>query len=241
MPLRDHFRSPVNDRHRWDGLHAMWPATIVRQLFDILPEGYEAEPGVHFGNSAEIDIAAFEVSQSRPKHPGQNHANGVIPFAEPVPTLTLETEIAEQDEFEVRVYDRGRELVAAIELVSPANKDRPESRRAFVAKAAALLQKGVCVSIVDLVTIRQFSLYADLLELLGHADRVLGDAPPHLYAVSLRARKQSRGRSYLDTWHYPMATGQALPILPIWLGQDLRVLLPLEDGYQETCRLLHIP
>jgi hypothetical protein len=52
------------------------------------------------------------------------------------------------------VYDqrRGRHLVAAVEIVSPANKDRPENRRAFVTKGAALLQQGVCVSLVDLVT-----------------------------------------------------------------------------------------
>jgi hypothetical protein len=35
--------------------------------------------------------------------------------------------------------------VAAIEIVSPANKDRPEHRRKFVAKCAALLQQGVSV------------------------------------------------------------------------------------------------
>jgi hypothetical protein len=88
-----------------------------------------------------------------------------LPQEAPAPTLTLETELPEQDEYEVRVYDarRGRTLVAAIELVSPSNKDHPESRRAFVAKCAALLQKDVCVSIVDVVTVRQFNLYADLL------------------------------------------------------------------------------
>src|SRR5262249_21817202 len=58
---------------------------------------------------------------------------------------------------------RGRHLVAAVEIVSPANKDRRENRRAFVTKCAALLQQGVCVSLVDLVTTRHFNLYCDLL------------------------------------------------------------------------------
>ena len=35
MPLRDHFRSPVNDKHTWDELHGGWPMMIVRALFDI--------------------------------------------------------------------------------------------------------------------------------------------------------------------------------------------------------------
>ena len=50
--------------------------------------------------------------------------------------------------------------------VDPAgSKHRPEPRRAFVAKCAALLQRQVSVALVDLVTTRRFNLYVDLLEL----------------------------------------------------------------------------
>ncbi len=135
----------------------------------------------------------------------------------PKPTLTLETELPDQDEYEVRVYDvrHGRRLVAAIEIVSPSNKDRPESRRAFVAKVAALLQRDVSVSVVDIVTIRQFNLYADLLELIGGTD-------PMLVGTARTLRGHGPGgsacgeRPVLDTWFYPMALGQPLPTLPIW-------------------------
>ena len=142
----------------------------------------------------------------------------------------------------MRVYDaeRGRRLVAAIEIVSPSNKDRPESRRAFVAKVAALLQKDVCVSIVDLVTVRQRNLYADLLDLIGGTDPMLGPTPASLYAVTVRIRKRPEKRSLLDSWYHPMTLGQPLPTLPIWLDVDLSVLLPFEPGYEETCRLLRI-
>jgi hypothetical protein len=40
MPLRDHFRSPVNDTHSWDELHGQWPGEIVRHLTTILPAGF---------------------------------------------------------------------------------------------------------------------------------------------------------------------------------------------------------
>ena len=39
MPLRDHFRPPVNDEWSWDEVHGGWPATMVRQLVEILPTG----------------------------------------------------------------------------------------------------------------------------------------------------------------------------------------------------------
>jgi hypothetical protein len=142
----------------------------------------------------------------------------------------------------VRVYDdrHGRRLVAVIEIVSPGNKDRPESRRAFVAKVAALLQEDVCVSLVDLVTIRLFYLYGDLLELIGRPDLAACVQDTFLYAATLRGRKRLRQRSLLDAWFYPMILGQPLPPIPIWLDADLRVILEVEASYEETCRLLHI-
>jgi hypothetical protein len=243
MPLRDHFRSPVNDRHTWDELHGMWPAMIVQQLYPLLPAGYTAAPGVHLGKTFEIDVSAYELDDVPQPNPATGAgAGGAATLAPPQPTLTLESELAEQDEFEVRVYDseRGRQLVAAIELVSPSNKDRPENRAAFVGKVAALLQKDVCVSIVDLVTVRQFNLYAEFLALSGDTEPHLGPTPSDLYAVTIRSRVRPRRRSVLDLWYYPMTLGQSLPTLPIWLNPDQHVLLPLEPSYEDTCRLLHI-
>jgi hypothetical protein len=242
MPLRDHFHSPVTDRHTWDSLFSGWPAMIVQQLYDLLPSGYVSAPGVHFGKDFEIDVSAFETEDAAGDQKVSACNGGVAVLSPPAPTLTLEADLADQDEFEVRIYDtqQGRRLVAAIELVSPANKDRPENRRAFVAKVSALLQKDVCVSIVDLVTVRQFNLCAELLDLIDAEDPRLGATPPHLYAVTIRNRKGVGKRSLVDIWNYPMALAQPLPTLPIWLNAELRILLPLESSYEETCRLLHI-
>lgn len=244
MPLRDHFRPPVEGKHSWDSLHGMWPAVIVQHLFPILPPGYVAAPTVHLGAAFEIDVSAYESDQpvQEEKPSLGNGGVAVAAWAPPQPTLTLETELPDQDEYEVRVYDdrHGRRLVAAIEIVSPANKDRPENRRAFVAKVAALLQRDVCVSLVDVVTIRQFNLYADLLELVGKTDPMLAPQPPPVYAVTVRGRKPIGRRPRLDSWFYPLAVGQPLPPLPIWLDIDLGVTLDLETSYEETCRFLHI-
>jgi hypothetical protein len=216
---------------------------IVRELFDILPAGFVAAPGVHFGKAVEIDVSTVEVADPAVPPPRTETGNGAVAImAPPEPTLTLETDLSEQDEFEVLIYDveQGRQLVAAIEIVSPANKDRPENRRAFVVKVAALLQKDVCVSVADLVTVRQFNLYSELLELIDRTDPQLGEDPPYLYAVTLHPRKLLTKPSLLDVWYYPMTLGKLLPTLPIWLTAESRVLLPLESSYEETCRLLHI-
>ena len=199
---------------------------------------------VHLGTAFEIDVSTYRrdepASQEKPRD--GNGGIAVATWAPPKPTHTLETELPDQDEYEVRIYDarHGRRLVAAIEIVSPSNKDRPESRRAFVAKVAALLQRDVSVSLVDIVTIRQFNLYADLLELIGGSDPMLGAEPPALYAVTARGRKRVRKRPVLDTGFYPMALGQPLPTLPVWLDDDLGVFLNLETSYEATCHVLRI-
>ena len=52
----------------------------------------------------------------------------------------------------------GRTLVAVIELVSPANKDRPAKRRLFAAKCATYLSRGIGLIVLDVVTSRQANL-----------------------------------------------------------------------------------
>jgi hypothetical protein len=239
MPLRDHFHAPVNNKHRWDAVHGGWPMELVRTLYDLLPPGFVAEPQVYHPAPFEVDVSMIE-DDDRPADLGAG-GRGTATLAANSPTLTVPADLSELDEYEVRVYDvdRLRTLVAAIEIVSPANKDRPDTREQFVNKVAALLRQDVCVAIVDIVTTREANLYTELLARLGRADPALAD-PPSLYAVTLRGRKPPKQRSLLDAWFFPLALGQPLPTLPLWLGPELRIELPLDPSYREVCRLLHI-
>ena len=241
MPLRDHFRSPVDDTHSWDEVHGGWPMEIVRQLVTILPKGYRAAPQVHLGSTFEVDVGSYELDTHDPNTSSAT-SNGLSTQVLESPTLTIESDLPEQDEYEVRIYDtkHGRTLVATIEIISPSNKDRPQHRSTFVSKALALLKQGVSVSIVDLVTIRQANLYVELLAALGHTDPKLGDPPPSIYAVTLRTRDIPRRRPLTDAWFYPMRVGSELPTIPIWLSNVEAVTLPLEVGYETTCGVLGI-
>ena len=53
MPVRDHFRSPLDDIHSWEGLHGGWPAMIVRDMIELLPEPYFAAHFVFLGTLRE--------------------------------------------------------------------------------------------------------------------------------------------------------------------------------------------
>jgi Protein of unknown function (DUF4058) len=241
MPLRDHFRPPATKYGSWQSLHGMLPSSIVRQLRTQLPPGFVSAPTVQLGAHFEIDRAPSEKGDA----PFIVTASGATAtLAPPRPTWAVETDVPEEDEFEVQIYsaDEERQLVAVIEIVSPANKDRPDKRRAFVGKCGALLRKGVAVSIVDLVTIRQSNLYAQLMEFVGHPDPTLGPEPPPLYASSCRWTPNAEGtRARLEAWTHPMAVGQALPALPIWLNDTQSLLFDLERSYEQACEDLSIP
>jgi Protein of unknown function (DUF4058) len=242
MPLRDHFRPPVSSRSSWEGFHGGWPMAMVQKLSPLLPENFTAEPRVHLGSYFEIDVCAYEANGAKVSAAEESGGVATATKIAPEPTLAVNVDLAEQYEYEVLVFDesRNRRLVAAVEIVSPANKDRPENRRAFVIKCASLLQQGVCVSMVDLVTIRDFNLYTDLLELLNQSDRHFMPSPPPVYAVTCRYRKIG-GRTRLETWAHPLMIGEALPSLPIWLSNEVNISLDLEASYEETCRVLRIP
>jgi hypothetical protein len=245
MPLRDHFHPPLSKKKSWEGFHGAWPTVIVMALGRKLPQGYDAEPRAHLGAYYKIDVASYEADAPAGVAQQTIAEDGGVAtaiWAPPQPTLVVTTDFPDQYEYEVRVYDseHDRRLVAAVEIVSPANKDRPENRRLFVAKCAALLAQQVCVAIVDLVTTRRFNLYGDLLDLIGERDPSLASGPPPLYAAVCRFRREEN-RPRLETWTHAFAIDQPLPTLPLWLTDNLAVPLELDASYEETCRILRIP
>lgn len=120
---------------------------IVQQLGKLLPAQDVAAPRVHLGSQAEIDITAYDVSERRVAHDQDSGGVATPVWAPAKPTSAIETEMADFDKYEVRIYDtqRGRQLVAAIEIISPGYKDRPENRRQFAAQMRGVVAKArVC-------------------------------------------------------------------------------------------------
>ncbi len=246
MPLRDHFRGPVERIMPWEGFHSGWPMAIVQQLRPLLPDGLRAEPGVHIGRQVEGDVLGF-VTENWGADPDADltagSGGGLATMVEAEPTVDVETDLDDVDTFEVRVYDthHARRLVAAIELVSPSNKDRPEHRRTFVTKCVSLLEAGVSVCIVDIVTTRQFNLYAELFRFIGQPVPAVAGRPDELYAVELRPVLRKKRTLRLQAWAKALTVGQRLPALPLWLGDDTRIPFDLEIGYESACQTFDLP
>jgi hypothetical protein len=122
-------------------------------------------------------------------------------------------------------------LAGAVELVSPANQDRPAHRDALVSKCATYLQAGVGVVLVDVVTERDADFHRALLLRLGAPDPGEG---PALYGSAYRPVERD-GAAALDIWREPVAVGESLPTLPLWLRGGLCLPVELEATYTRTC------
>jgi hypothetical protein len=244
MPLRDHFRPPLDKSRHWEGFYGGWPMMIAAALSKVLPRRYFAEPRVRLGVNAEVDVGTFDEDPTLPWRAVDDSEGGVATaiWAPPRPAVDVVVGIPLDDEYEVQIYDseRNGRLVASIEIVSPSNKDRPASRAVFAAKCVSLLRQNVSVAIVDVVSTRQLNLYSDLLDLIGISDPTMGDGPPRLYAVETRWKQIKGPSGRFQAWLNPLAVGQPLPTLPIWLSDDVAVRLELESSYEETCRVLRI-
>jgi hypothetical protein len=231
MPLLDHFRPPLSQRRHWDSFHGAWAEAIAQQLNqDLLPERYYAEARVKLGGRVEIDVATFD------EKPELTEQGGVAVWAPPQPVATVPLDFGQLDLFEVQVLtdDEGPRLVAAIELVSPANKDRPSNRQMFAVKCASYLQDDVSVMIVDVVTERSGNLHAELLRLLRIAAPIAPQDQHALYATAYRNRPGKDSRQ-LDIWAETLGLGNALPTLPLWIYSEESLPVDLEQTYQAAC------
>jgi hypothetical protein len=239
MPLLDHFHAPLFPRRHWESFHVNWAGAIADALNErLLPEGYFAEEHAQLGPRVEIDVATF--TGSGPATP-RDGATAVLPaktWTPPAPALVLPA--AFPDAFEVLVFqsEGGATLVAAIELVSPANKDRGAHRQAFVVKCASYLAQGVSLVIIDIVTSRQVNLHNELLRLLGHGEAL--PAEVLLYAVAYRPIVRAQAEQ-IEVWPAPLSLGQPLPVLPLALNAELCLPLDLETTYEAACRRRRLP
>jgi hypothetical protein len=246
MPLLDHFHPPLSASYPWMGFHSTWATAMAQQLNrELLPEDYYAIPNVQLGGQVEIDVATLKGGIASPDAAAGSGPGGVATavWAPPKPSIVLPVDFGDIDVFEVQVLRDfgGPQLRAAVELVSPANKDRPGQRRAFAIKCASYLQRGVSVVVIDVVTERTADLHAELMQMLNLAQPTPSRSPSNLYAVAYRTALSNGGTPpRLEAWPEPLRLNGPLPTLPLWIDVDLPVPLQLEESYLATCESLRI-
>jgi hypothetical protein len=198
-----------------------------------LPAGYFAEPNAQFG--IEIDAAAYgEVKPAQ-----ASEASNALSNWEPrSPTATLPFQPT-TDVVEVQVFSlyAGPTLVGAIEIVSPANKDRPVHWDTLSSKCQTYLQQGIGLILVDVVTNPTANLHNALMRRL---DLLSEPFQAVLYAVAYRVADLENA-PHLDIWQKALSLSNPLPTLPLYLKGGLCIPVDLDQTYQLTYDRQRIP
>jgi hypothetical protein len=223
---------------KWEELHGAWaPAIALHLNRKWLSQDFVAIGKTHAGPNVEIDVATFEAESSPSMPPRNGGGVAMLPktWAPPAPLTTMPAVFP--DTFEVKVFstERGRKLVAAIELVSDANKDRGTKQKAFISKCASYLHEGVSLVIIDLVTDRHYNLHNELMRWMEGPESILLPPEDHLYAAAYRPVLRDELPQF-DVWVERCAVGSPLPTMPLRLTGDLFVPVEFETTYVDVCQ-----
>src|SRR5262249_47990439 len=128
----------------------------------------------------------------------------------------------------------GHRVVALIEIVSPANKDRTAHVEDFILKAVSALDVGVHMLLVDLVPPGAHDpqgIHGVLMQRPPGADEPY--PPPGAEPLTLASYCAAVP---LEVYSQHLAVGSVLPDMPLFLRPDRYVLVPLEGTYEAAYR-----
>jgi hypothetical protein len=228
MPLDDWTRVPSGLFHHF---LQSWSIRIADSLNDgRLPKGISALVEQRAG-PRESDVFAIE-SRIRQELIETGANGGVATMAPPVARIVRRTEnelYADRANRIVVRHHLGR-IVAVIEIVSPGNKDSRSALRSFVEKTTDFLRKGIHVLVVDLFPPSPrdpFGIHKAIWDEIEEEDFAFPSGQDRIL-VSYETGGQRA--AYIE----PIAPGEKLPDMPLFLTNYLCVVVPLEPTYQDT-------
>jgi hypothetical protein len=234
MPLHD-----WTDARAWDSVHPFWLAYLVEWIQPRLPEGYRAFLG---------GVPALTVATGNGKPDVSVRQWGPAPAAETATSGTgllepdLEASVAIRLDPQSAVHiDFHGQLIAAIELVSPRNKDRPDARETYTSRYLGYLRLGVHLMLVDVLPRPKGFSFADAIT------NVLGLNLPPLpppFAAAYRVGEvvpvgEDMG-NLVGLWRRPLQVGQPLPALALPLTVHRAVLIDLEESYHRAAKRAYL-
>ncbi len=223
MPIHDWTRVRAN---RFHDFHQHWTIAICNALNQgRLPPGYFAMVEQKTGGP-EPDVITLDLTPSANSAPG-----GVAVAVQPPKarfTTRVETAGYARKANRITIRHPDGDVVAVIEIVSPGNKDSHHAIQAFSRKAVAFLLSGVHLLIVDLFPPSRRDpqgIHKVIWDRLCDEPFVL---PPDKPLTMAAYSAGSEIVAYVE----PVAVGDALPDMPIFLTPEHYVACPLEATYQ---------
>ncbi|HUY33071.1 MAG TPA: DUF4058 family protein [Pirellulales bacterium] len=232
--------------HDWTGVeagifhdfHVAWIPEIRKALNGgLLPPGYYALAEQHVGRSI-ADVLTLHAGPAPLEPLPLPPASGGTAVAEAPPRArrkqTVEPAALSRRRSVAIRHVSGHRLVALVEIISPANKDRRGHVEQFAEKAVSALEVGVHLLLVDLFPPGPYDpqgMHGIILQRLQQSDE-----PYDLPADEPLTLAGYAAGTLVDVYLEHIAVGADLPEMPLFLTPDRYIDVPLEATYQEAYR-----
>ena len=228
MPIHDWSRVDAGTFHDF---HNGWITHLKETLNGgLLPPGFFAmAEQIVSGPFPDVVTLKRQGTLAGPPHPG-----GGVTVAEAPPRARFVTS-AEPDLYtrkanRIAIKHRLGQVVAVIEVLSPGNKSGLHALRSLVEKADELLRNGIHLLVVDLFPPSSRDpqgIHKAIWDEICDEPFELPQDKPLTVAAYCAAEPKT---AYVE----PVAVGDPLPGLPIFLDPDTYVPAPLETTYEAT-------
>ncbi|RPI77677.1 MAG: DUF4058 family protein [Planctomycetaceae bacterium] len=233
MPVQDWTRVGAGIFHHF---HCAWIQTLGQALnSSVLPKGFYALTEQVAGESIPDGLVLESTAPDQPAGSVSRHATGLAVDQFP-PRTALVVEGDEIDEYSrlqralsIRHASDDR-IVAWVEIVSRGNKQSRTSLARFVDKAVGTILSGIHLLVIDLIPPGRSDprgIHGAIWDQL-HA---VPYEPPSAKPLTLVAYA---ARTVPVAYVEPLALGQILPDMPLFLTPQLYVNAPLETTGQQA-------
>lgn len=234
MPLHD-----WTDERGWDSVHPLWLTYLLEYVQERLPEGYKA----YLGGVPSLTV---DTGHGKPNVSVRQWGPGLAPDTATGKTGVLEPDLEASasvrlDPHRAVHVDFHGQLIAALELVSPRNKDRVDSKETYTNRYLGYLRLGVHLLLVDVLPRPRNFSFSDAIT------RGLGlDVPPlpppfaATYRVGEPVPVGDDMGSLVALWRRPLRAGEPLPTLPLPLSVHREVLIDLEETYARAAKRAYL-
>jgi hypothetical protein len=243
MPIHDWTRVDAGLFHAF---HQDWIGGLARALNAVLPADFFAIREQSTRGPVP-DVLTLKLSGGN-LDPG---GRATAPAVATAPPRTRFTRRAEEQIYvrkgdHIKIRHRHGDVVAVVEIVSPGNKASAYALSTFVEKAAGFIAGGIHLLVVDLFPPSKRDPQGIHKAIWDRFIEEEFELPPDKPLTLASYEAQPDPTAYIE----PVAVGDVLPDMPIYLEPGCYVSAPLEASYQETWdesfpgpmkRLLEIP
>ena len=228
MPIHDWKRVDAGLFHAF---HQSWIVMMCNALNrGLLPSDYFALPEQSVSGPIP-DVLTLQLSSSEPEAKGTRSGLAVAavpPRARMISRAEEKVYVRKADRITIR--HRHGHIVSVVEIVSPGNKASQHELHAFVEKTSDLIGRGIHLLVIDLFPPSKrdpFGIHKAIWDEFVEEDFEL---PPDKRLLLAAYDAGPPPAAYVE----PIAVGESLPEMPLFLKPEIYVPAPLEASYQTT-------